>query len=317
VKAHVVAAIALIAVARFGGSPPFVGSAASVGSAPLPSVAHESSGANSESRPESDTDRTTWLLERLADAPVGSTIELPAGEYRGPFVIDRTVRLHGAAGARLVGDGVTHTVAVRAADVTIDGLDISGSGLDLGKDHAAIHITGARAVIINNRIHDALHGVYVRQADGVRIEGNTIIGSHTIVQPIDPFSSSLKPSEGELCEVTLNQNRRGNGIHIWNSSGHVLSRNTIRDTRDGVYFSFVDRTEVRDNDIAGVRYGLHYMYSDDNRFEGNIFRDNAAGAALMNSKRIVLRGNRFLANQGHRSYGILLQTVEDTTLEAN
>ena len=264
-----------------------------------------------------DADRTPWLVQRLADAPVGSTIEVPAGEYRGPFVIERTVRLHGADGARLIGDGVTHTVAVRAADVTIDGFDISGSGLDLGQDHAAVHITGARAVIVDNHIHDALHGVYVRQADGVRIEGNTILGTRTIVQPIDPFSSTIKPSEGELCEVTLNQNRRGNGIHIWNSSGHVVARNTIRDTRDGVYFSFVDRSDVRDNDIEGVRYGLHYMYSDENRFEGNVFRDNAAGAALMNSKGIVLRRNRFLANQGHRSYGILLQTVEDTTLEAN
>ena len=87
-------------------------------------------------------------------------------------MIDRAVRLHGDPGAHLVGDGVTHTVAVRAADVTVDGFDISGSGIDLGKDHAAVYVTGDRAVIVNNHIHDALHGVYVRQADGVRIEGN-------------------------------------------------------------------------------------------------------------------------------------------------
>ena len=66
-----------------------------------------------------------------------------------------------------------------------------------------------------------------------------------------------------------------------------------------------------------MRYGLHYMYSDDNRFEGNVFRDNAAGAALMSSSGIVLRRNRFLASQGHRSYGVLLQTVEGSTLEEN
>jgi nitrous oxidase accessory protein len=320
-KGYVVAAMALIAVARFGGSGPF---ARPVGSAPLsqrgvdrPSLAHESLVPSPEPRPESEPDRTAWLLQQLAEAPVGSTIEVPAGIYHGPFVIERAVRLHAAAGARLVGDGVTHTIAVRAADVSIDGFDISGSGLDLGKDHAAIHLSGARAAILNNRIHDALHGVYVRQADGVRIDGNIILGTRTIVQPIDPFSSALRPSEGEMCEVTLNQNRRGNGIHIWNSSGHVVAHNTIRDTRDGVYFSFVDRTDVRDNEIEGVRYGLHYMYSDDNTFEGNVFRDNAAGAALMNSKGIVLRRNRFLANRGHRSYGILLQTVENTTLQAN
>lgn len=262
-------------------------------------------------------DRTAWLVERLAAAPTGSTIEVPPGLYRGPFVIDRSLRLHSSGGAHLRGDGTTHTVAVRAADVTVDGFEISGSGLDLGQDQAAVHVTGAHAVIVNNRIHDALHGIYVRQADGARIEGNTIHGKLRVVQPIDPFTSSARPGEGELCEVDLNQNRRGNGIHIWNSARHVVARNTIRDTRDGVYFSFVDRSDVRENDISGVRYGLHYMYSDENLFEDNVFRDNAAGAALMQSKDIVLRRNHFLANQSHRSYGVLLQTVDGSALEHN
>lgn len=262
-------------------------------------------------------DRTGWLVEQLATAPAGSTIEVPPGLYRGPFVIDRPLRLHSTGAAHLRGDGKTHTVAVRAADVTIDGFEISGSGLDLGQDQAAVHVTGPHAVVVNNRIHDSLHGVYVRQADGARIEGNIISGKRTVVQPIDPFTVSATPSEGELCEVDLNQNRRGNGIHIWNSARHVVTRNTIRDTRDGVYFSFVDRSDVRENDVSGVRYGLHYMYSDENVFEDNVFRDNAAGAALMNSKDIVLRRNQFLASQGHRSYGVLLQTVDGTTLEEN
>src|SRR5207253_4777295 len=101
---------------------------------------------------------------------------------------------------------------------------------------AAIYITGAGAVVANNRIHDSLHGIYIRQADGARIEGNTIDGSETIVQPVDPFTVKVRPSEGELCEVALDQNRRGNGIHIWNSSHHLVLGNRIRRTRDGIYF---------------------------------------------------------------------------------
>jgi nitrous oxidase accessory protein len=262
-------------------------------------------------------ERTDWLLAALDRAPDGATIRVPVGLYRGPFTIDRPVRLIAEPGAHLRGDSLTHTVAIRAADVTLDGFEISGSGLDLGRDQAAVHITGRGAVIVNNTIHDALHGVYVRQADGARIEDNTILGAQTIEQPIDPFSLKGRPSEGELCEVTLNQNRRGNGVHIWNSSHHLVARNRIRHTRDGIYFSFVDRSEVRDNEIEEVRYGLHYMYSDENRFEGNVFRDNAAGAALMSSHDIVLRNNQFLANQSHRSYGVLLQTVEGSLLEHN
>jgi nitrous oxidase accessory protein len=265
----------------------------------------------------SGPDKTAWLMAALRDAPDGATIRVPVGVYRGPFTIDRPVHLYADPGAHLRGDGRTHTVAIRAAGVTLDGFEISGSGLDLSRDHAAVHITGRGAVIVNTTIHDALHGIYVRQADGARIEGNTIFGTAAIEQPVDPLAVKGTPSEGELCEVALDQNRRGNGVHIWNSSHHLVARNRIRDTRDGIYFSFVDRSDVRENDVEGVRYGLHYMYSDENRFEGNVFRDNAAGAALMSSHGIVLRNNLFLANRSHRSYGVLLQTVEGSLLDGN
>lgn len=262
-------------------------------------------------------DRTAWLLETLRAAPDGATIRVPAGLYRGPVILDRSVRLHADPGAHLRGDGHTHTVAVRAADVTLEGFEISGSGLDLGRDHAAVHVSGARVVIVGNYIHDSLHGVYVRQADGARIEGNTILGVQRIAQPVDAQGPAATPGETELCDVDINQNQRGNGIHIWNSSHHLVATNRIRDTRDGIYFSFVDRATVRENEIERVRYGLHYMYSDDNLFERNVFRNNVAGAALMSSHDIVLRDNQFLANQSHRSYGVLLQTVERSLLERN
>jgi nitrous oxidase accessory protein len=270
-----------------------------------------------DAAPGVPADRTAWLRSALAQAAPGATIDVPAGLYRGPFAIERPVRLRAAGPAHLRGDGRTHTVAIRADDVTLDGFEISASGLDLAQDHAAVHVTGARAVLVNNRIHHALHGIYVRQGEAARIEGNAITGTRTVEDPADPLVAAGRPGEGELCEVTLNQNQRGNGIHIWNASHHVVARNTIRDTRDGVYFSFVDDSDVRGNDIAGVRYAVHYMYSDGNRFEDNVFRDNAAGAALMSSNHIVLRRNRFLSSRGHRSYGILLQTVDDSTLEGN
>ena len=63
-------------------------------------------------RPVAGVDRTAWLMAELARAPEGGTIDVPAGVYRGPFVIDRTLRLHAAGAAHLVGDGRTHTVAI-------------------------------------------------------------------------------------------------------------------------------------------------------------------------------------------------------------
>jgi nitrous oxidase accessory protein len=262
-------------------------------------------------------DHGTWLQDRLASARPGETIDVPPGEHTGPFVIATTVHLRGRGQAVLRGDGHTHVLAIRAPDVVIEGLDIRGSGLELSADHAAIHITAARAVIRGNRISESLHGVYVRGVNGVRVEGNTVIGKTRTMELVDPLAGSTAPGGGEMCEVDLGQDRRGNGLHFWNSSGHTITGNVVRDTRDGIYFSFVDDTTVRGNDIARVRYGLHYMYSDGNRFDGNVFRDNAAGAALMYSKGIVLQDNEFSANRSQRSHGLLMHSVDDTEVRGN
>lgn len=266
--------------------------------------------------PEAPGD-TAWLQAALASASPGAVIDVPPGVYEGPFVVDRTVHLRGDGRAELRGDGTTHVVSVTAPDVTIEGFRITHSGMNLRFDHAAIHVTGARPVIRGNHIAESLHGIYVRGASGARIEDNRIHGMQTRLDVVDPDTLRPAPTGGELCEVSLDQNQRGNGIHIWNSAGHVIERNVIRDTRDGIYFSFVVRSEIRDNDIEGARYGLHYMYSDENTFTGNAFRRSAAGAALMFSKRLTLRDNRFESNRNQRAYGLLLQTVDASEISHN
>jgi nitrous oxidase accessory protein len=269
-------------------------------------------------RAESNGER---LRAEIAAAPAGATVRVAPGIYDGPFEITRPLRLIGAPGAVLRGDSRGHVVAIRATDVEIAGLVLRGSGRNLSDDCAAVHTTGARSYIHDNRIIDSLHGVYVRKANDCRIENNMILGDGAAAEAVaDPVVAGLKASAssgGDLCTVESVQDRRGNGIHLWNSTGHTIVGNLIRGTRDGIYFSFAEKTIVRANVITHVRYGLHYMYSDDNVFEGNEFRENAAGAALMSSERIVLRGNRFLANRSHRAYGLLLQTVEHTHVEDN
>ncbi len=258
------------------------------------------------------------LRSRIASAADGERIVVEAGVYDGPFVIGKPIHLLGEPGAILQGDRQTHVVAIRAADVEIAGFTLRGSGRALARDEAAIHVSGARALIRDNRILDCLHGIYVRRADQCRIENNVIIGDGGGTDGVaDPLVAQLKPGEAELCDIASVQDIRGNGIHLWNSKDHVIIGNSIRGTRDGIYFSFADSTEVRGNTIAGVRYGLHYMYSDDNVFEGNTFTENAAGSALMYSKGIVLRRNRFHANRSHRAYGILFQSVDNTLVEDN
>ena len=74
---------------------------------------------------------------------------------------------------------------------------------------------------------------------------------------------------------------------------------------------------MRGNRARDLRYGLHYMFSDDNIFEDNTFENGAAGAALMYSRRIVFRRNRFLHNRGFASVGLLLKACDDVVAEDN
>ena len=235
------------------------------------------------------------LASRIAGARPGDTLYVSAGVHRGPLVIDRSLVMIGESGAIIDGGGRGTIIAVHADSVELRGLTLRGGGISLNKDDASIKLvrcTGCR--IVDTRIIDALHGIYLLESRDVLLAGNEILGNERLVE-----------------------SRRGNGIHLFSSSGNRIERNRISGTRDGIYFSFATQNAIVDNAVERTRYGLHYMYSDDNRFARNRFSHNAAGAAIMFSKRIVLRENVVAEHVGYRAYGILLQTASDVVAERN
>src|SRR5690606_26297739 len=94
--------------------------------------------------------------------------------------------------------------------------------------------------------------------------------------------------------------------------------NTVTGHRDGIYLEFARGAEVRDNvSERNLRYGLHFMYSNDSEFTGNVFRDNGAGVAVMYSKNIAMLGNEFRDNRGAAAYGLLLKEIDDSLVSGN
>lgn len=231
----------------------------------------------------------------LEAAAPGDTVRVKAGTWAGPFTVDRPLVLLGEPGATLDGRGEGSVLTVTADSVEVRGLVLRGGGRSLDHDDAAVKLvrcTGCR--VLENTVEEALHGVYLLESHGVTVRGNRVTG-----------------------DTTLAEARRGNGIHLFHSTGNVVEDNRIRRTRDGIYFSFASDNRIEGNEVTEVRYGLHYMYSDDNRFRGNRFSRSAAGAAIMFSKRISLRDNLFAEHVGYRAYGILLQTSEGIVAERN
>jgi nitrous oxidase accessory protein len=235
-------------------------------------------------------------LQALIDrARPGDRIVVAAGTYQGDLYIDRAVTLVGEGRPVLRGSGNGSVVRVRAADVTVEGFDIDGRrGGDLGKDTSGIHVVAPRVTIRDCHVRDALFGIYLRESDDAMVEGSSVIGI-----PERP--------PGEI----------GSGIHVWNSQRFRLTGNRITGTRDGMYIQSSSHGVVRHNRAWDLRYGLHYMFSDDNTFEDNSFETGAAGTALMYSRRLIFRRNRFVRNRGFASVGLLFKACDDVVAEDN
>jgi nitrous oxidase accessory protein len=256
------------------------------------------------------------LQQRINAALPGETVRIETGVHAGSIVVDKPLTLIGEAGAEIRGNGLGKVLTIAADDITVRDLRITGSGLQLFNDDAAVFVTGNRAKIENCVIADSLHGIYLKKASGAQILNNRIQGKTTLAASPEPVEKGIGTST-ENCDTALVSNRRGNGIHQWNCEGNLIRGNEISDMRDGIYFSFTNNSRVENNLIHHVRYGLHYMYSDGNIFENNTFSENAAGAAIMFSRDMVVRGNRFVNNRGYRAYGLIFQSSDRSRLQEN
>jgi nitrous oxidase accessory protein len=246
-----------------------------------------------EGRPS--LDRVSPLQASVDAALPGETIEVGPGIYEGDLLIDRPLRLVGRGRPTLVGSGEGSVIRVRAADVTIEGFDIDGrGGGDLGRDSSGIHVAAARVTVRDCRIRESLFGVYLREAPDAVVERCIIRGI-----------PGKAPGE------------KGSGIHVFGTEGFRFTGNEVVDARDGYYIQSSSKGRIEGNVARDLRYGLHYMWADDNVFEDNLFENNAAGAVVMYSRRIEFRRNRFLRNRGFASVGLLLQSCDDLLAEDN
>jgi nitrous oxidase accessory protein len=97
-----------------------------------------------------------------------------------------------------------------------------------------------------------------------------------------------------------------------------IIHNTIKGHRDGIYFEFVTHSIIwRNISLANVRYGLHFMFSNNDHYVANVFEENGAGVAVMFSKQVSMHGNYFANNWGDAAYGILLKEISDGAIEGN
>jgi nitrous oxidase accessory protein len=233
------------------------------------------------------------VAQAVAAAQDGDTVIVGAGVHHEHVVIDNRVRLIGRPGAVIDGGDEGTVLRITASGTEVRGLTVRNSGSTYNSEDAGIRIdTAADVRILDTRIEDTLFGIFAVQADRCVVEGSTIIGK------------------------ALPHVRRGDGIRLWYSSGCRLIGNQIERSRDLIIWYSADTT-VEDNVVRTSRYGLHYMYSNNNVFRRNRFEDNQVGAAIMYSRGIELRENAFSFSRGPSAYGLLLKDADDVFIVEN
>jgi nitrous oxidase accessory protein len=232
----------------------------------------------------------------IAAARNGTTILVRAGVYaESTIVVSKTVSIIGVGDAVIDGRDAREIMRVTANDVVIRGLHFRNVGSSYIEDRAALRVSRASGCTIeNNVIENAFFGIYLADVTDCRVSGNVIRGQ--------------AKTEGTS----------GNGIHLWTSRRITIVGNTISGHRDGIYFEFVHNSEIRDNvSEKNLRYGLHFMFSDDCRYVGNTFRRNGSGVAVMYTKHVAMIDNWFEDNWGPAAYGLLLKEISDPVLTGN
>jgi nitrous oxidase accessory protein len=240
--------------------------------------------------------RVRTLSAALGAVKSGGLVIVMPGTYREHgVVVSRPVTIVGRGMPIIDGENKGEILKITANDVTVSGLRIARPGVSYTQDRGAIRVEKADGCrISNNSIEDGFFGIYLAKVTNCRIENNT------------------------LRAVNRTEAMSGNGIHLWTSTGITITGNNVSGFRDGIYFEFVHDTKVSHNlSTKNMRYGLHFMYSDDCSYIANTFRNNGSGVAVMYTKRVHMTANHFEHNWGSAAYGLLLKEIYDSRLENN
>ena len=226
----------------------------------------------------------------------GDTILVAAGLYKeGNIVVNKRLVLLGENFPELDGQHKYEVLTITADSTIVKGFRVQHSGHASLDDPGGIKILEANYVVIEgNVLYDNFFGVYVQYGKHCIVKNNTLVAFGKEEQQI------------------------GNGIHCWKSDSLQIIHNNITGHRDGIYFEFVTGSVIWRNISTGnIRYGLHFMFSNNDSYFTNTFKNNGAGVAVMYSKQVTMMNNNFEQNWGDAAYGLLLKEISDSYISGN
>lgn len=236
------------------------------------------------------------IKEALAKCTRADTVFVHEGIYKeGNLIIDKSIVFIGVEWPVLDGQKKFEVVSIKADSVTMSGFKVQHSGFATLDDPGGIKVYDSKYVTISNNIlDDNFFGIYIQY------------GKHCVIK------------NNRIRAYGVEEQQIGNGIHCWKSDSLQIIANNVSGHRDGIYFEFVTNSIIwRNISYENIRYGLHFMFSNNDAYVTNIFRKNGAGVAVMFTKEVRMYNNYFEENWGDASYGLMLKEISDSHINGN
>lgn len=232
----------------------------------------------------------------LDNAQNGDTIFVHKGVYKeGNIIINKEISLIGINFPVLDGQKKYEILSIKSANTVVSGFKVQHSGYATLDDPGGIKVYNTNHVsICNNVLDDNFFGIYLQYCSNCIVKNNRITS------------------------YGIEEQQIGNGIHCWKSDSLQIIGNKVTGHRDGIYFEFVTNSVIwRNISTANIRYGLHFMFSNNDSYISNVFKNNGAGVAVMFTNKVKMFNNTFEENWGDAAYGLFLKEISDSYIYGN
>jgi nitrous oxidase accessory protein len=254
---------------------------------------------------------TVDLASLIADTPDGATLILPQGVYAGNVVIDRPIIIEGRDWPLVAGDHTGTVISITSPDVTISGIQITGSGPGPSGQPAGIRVTGDNVTLSRVVVDDSYLGIAVDGASRVRILDSLVRGRAQHAVGDDGHAAGEHTHDHPT-------GGRGDGISLWNTSNILVRGTHVSGTRDAIYVSFGEGVLIDSNLITRSRYGVHSMYARDLVVIENTVRDNLSALVLMYGGGVNVIRNQLVENRSPSTgFGLLVKDVTEVEAVQN
>ena len=228
------------------------------------------------------------VQEAINVAKAGEIVHIPAGRYRGNFIVTKPITLQGEEGTELIGESDKPALRIEnTTNVSVDNITLSGK---------------SKAIVVSN-------------IDGLKLRKLQMKDVHTGVHI--QRSKNVCIQEINVTGIKDHYSQKGNGLAVFKSEDITIEGNTIEQVQDGIYVEEVKRIVVQRNKVTSSRYGTHFMYTSDAKALFNTYVHNVTGLMIMMTTDILLENNTIANHFDFNGYGMLLYDVTQAKIKHN